>query len=188
MLGGAESPPSDSAAAEDSCLFGAGWAAEASSCKVSRLLGEGEMTRQQSGSVSDQKSQVDNQELSKLLSVSPETPGFQNAQTSRRVSRERFSTTRDVRCQSAYSSNRRLAADPLCGLRRNFAYLWGILCAIFSEEIDRVRSGHEAMASGGTASDRLFKEIVFQGTEPAAIDGNGDIMHDLGQNMTTSDL
>ena len=40
----------------------------------------------------------------------------------------------------------------------------------------------------GTASDGLLKEIVFSATELAAIDWNGDIMHDLGQNMTTSDL
>ena len=40
----------------------------------------------------------------------------------------------------------------------------------------------------GTASDRLFKKIVYSATELAAIDWNGDIMHGLGQQMTTSDL
>ena len=40
----------------------------------------------------------------------------------------------------------------------------------------------------GTASDRLFKEIVFSVTKLAAIDWNGDFMHSLGQQMTTSDL
>ena len=40
----------------------------------------------------------------------------------------------------------------------------------------------------GAASNRLFKEIVFLATEFAAIDRNGDIMHDLGQNMATSNL
>ena len=39
-----------------------------------------------------------------------------------------------------------------------------------------------------TVSDRLFKEIVFSATEIAAIDWNEDIMHGLGQRMTTSDL
>ena len=33
----------------------------------------------------------------------------------------------------------------------------------------------------GTASDRLFKEIVFSATELAAINWNLDIMHDGGQ-------
>ena len=36
----------------------------------------------------------------------------------------------------------------------------------------------------GTASDRLFKKIVFKATGLAVIDWNGDIIHDLGQNMT----
>ena len=40
----------------------------------------------------------------------------------------------------------------------------------------------------GTASGRLFNEIVFSATGLAAIDWNGDIMHDLGQHMTTCDL
>ena len=40
----------------------------------------------------------------------------------------------------------------------------------------------------GTASDRLFKEIVFSATEVATIDCNANIMHDFGQNMTTSDF
>ena len=40
----------------------------------------------------------------------------------------------------------------------------------------------------GIASDRFFKEMVFSGTKPAAIDRNGVINHDLGQQMTISDL
>ena len=40
----------------------------------------------------------------------------------------------------------------------------------------------------GTASGRLFNEIVFSATGLAAIDWNGDIMHDLGQHMTKCDL
>ena len=40
----------------------------------------------------------------------------------------------------------------------------------------------------GTASDRLFKEIVFSATELAAIDCNGEIMNGLGQQMTATDL
>ena len=38
----------------------------------------------------------------------------------------------------------------------------------------------------GTVSDRPFKEIVFSVTELAAIGWKGDIMHVLGQQMTTS--
>ena len=33
----------------------------------------------------------------------------------------------------------------------------------------------------GTASGRLFKEIVFSATKLAAINWNGDVIHDLGQ-------
>ena len=40
----------------------------------------------------------------------------------------------------------------------------------------------------GTTSGRLFGEIVFSATELAVIDWNGDIMHELGQNMTKCDL
>ena len=40
----------------------------------------------------------------------------------------------------------------------------------------------------GTASDRLSKDIVFSATDLAIIDCDGDIMHDLGQKMTTSNL
>ena len=40
----------------------------------------------------------------------------------------------------------------------------------------------------GTASDRFLEEIMFSATELAAIDLNEDIMHDLGQQITTSDL
>ena len=40
----------------------------------------------------------------------------------------------------------------------------------------------------GSASDRLFKEIVFSAMGPAAIDWNRDIVHGLGQNMTRSNL
>ena len=40
----------------------------------------------------------------------------------------------------------------------------------------------------GTASDRLFKEIVFSAAELAAVDLDGDIMHYLGKKMVTSDL
>ena len=35
----------------------------------------------------------------------------------------------------------------------------------------------------GTASDQLFKEAVFSVMGLAAIDRNGDIMHDSGQHM-----
>ena len=40
----------------------------------------------------------------------------------------------------------------------------------------------------GTASHRLFKEIVFSAAGLAAIDWNGDIMRGLGQHMTKCDL
>ena len=40
----------------------------------------------------------------------------------------------------------------------------------------------------GTASDRLFEESMFSATLIAAFDWNGEILHDLGQLMTTSDI
>ena len=40
----------------------------------------------------------------------------------------------------------------------------------------------------GTASDLLFKKIVFSATGLAAIDWDRDITHDLGQQITKCDL
>ena len=37
-------------------------------------------------------------------------------------------------------------------------------------------------------SDRFFTEITFSATELVTIDWNGDILRDLDQNMTISDL
>ena len=56
----------------------------------------------------------------------------------------------------------------------------------------RVRSGqvrsprHDVIR--GSASDRFLREIVFSTTQIAVINRNGDIMHGLGQHMTTCDI
>ena len=75
-------------------------------------------------------------------------------------------------------------------LKFGIAYLWNILCATFGKKKNGlVRSGYRYDVIRGTeASDRLFKGIVFSATGLAAIDWNGDIVHDLGQQMTTCDL
>ena len=65
--------------------------------------------------------------------------------------------------------------------------LWGIFYATLVRKMwpgqVRIRS-YDVIR--GRASDRLFKETNT--TELAIIDWNRDVMHDLGQNMTTSDL
>ena len=59
---------------------------------------------------------------------------------------------------------------------------------VWQEKFDRVRSGHGAMTSEEVQPPTdFFKEIVFSATQVAAINRNGDIMHDLGQHKTTSD-
>ena len=57
----------------------------------------------------------------------------------------------------------------------------------WQQKIDRVRSGQSYDVIRGPASDQFFKE-VFSAMKLAAIDKNGDIMHDLGQHTNTSDL
>ena len=44
------------------------------------------------------------------------------------------------------------------------------------------------MMSKEEPSDRLFTEIVFSATSFIVIGSSGDITHELGQKMTTSDL
>ena len=65
----------------------------------------------------------------------------------------------------------------------------GVICATFGKTFGsgQVRSLSYDIIRG-TASDQLFKEIVFSAMALAAIDWNRDIMHGLGQNMTRSNL
>ena len=82
-----------------------------------------------------------------------------------------------------------IITELLGGSRLNFTYLWGILCATFGEKNGpgQVRSRIYDVIRG-IASGRLLKEIVFSAKELAAIDWYGDIMHGLGQHMTTCEL
>ena len=78
-----------------------------------------------------------------------------------------------------------IATKPQGGSRWNFALLVGVfseknwLGQVISQSYDVIR---------GAASNRFFKDIVFLATLLAAIDRNENIMHGLGQEMTTPDL
>ena len=66
--------------------------------------------------------------------------------------------------------------------------LWDILCTTFGKKWpDQVRSlSYDAISA--TACDHFFKEIIFSAMGLAAIEWNGDIVHDLGQHTTKCDL
>ena len=70
----------------------------------------------------------------------------------------------------------------------NLHSLWGILCAAFREKLTGSGQVTELWHHKRTAFDRLFRDIVCSATELAAIDWNGDIMNNLGQQMTTPDF
>ena len=58
---------------------------------------------------------------------------------------------------------------------------------ILEKKSDGVRSGHGAIKSQEEHLPPTFTEIVFCVMLLAAIDWNGDVMHDLGQKMAISE-
>ena len=67
-----------------------------------------------------------------------------------------------------------------------FCRAYGLFLAQFLTKIDRIRSGPELCVI--IAADRFSTKIVLSAAQIVPIKRKRDVMHDLAQNVTTSDL